>query len=1268
MQKINIKELLKMQRDNTNIRPLHFILGNKALNKLEEIKNIPMDTVTFHPQFNGSDELDFSVYKDKDNHTKELWDKIVDFKSLYVKEYNEWFEISVTVDESENNIKKTIKAISLCEAELGQVILYNIEINTKDDIAREDYTEPTVIWDENKPQRSLLHRVFEKAPNYTIKHVDSTLKDIQRTFSIDGTSIYDFLSNTLAQEIGCIFIFDSNERGVYVYDIETCCLDCGYRSEDSFDVCPECNSKNIKAAYGKDTSIFIDKKNLGSDITLTSNTDSVKNCFRVIGGDDLINATIKNVNPNGSNYIYYFNEDALSDMPQELQNKINSYNNLMNEYMTTKSFTIESSLVEQYNQIISYIKTYYSDATYTEIQNSYTGWNNIVSVYYDTIDLYSYLNNSMMPTWKQQEKTAESQLALLTTQNLSPISVTDVSNISIFTANNAVLAMAKALVDTSMYKVEIIDKSSSLTSQRWTGRFKLTSYSDNEDTAQNTSDIIVEINDDFISYTNQRVDKAMAKINDQGLLDLYKIDSLDKFKDELHKHSAARLTSYESAYQSAIDILIQQGVASDSSDLHDSIYIPYYNKLIAIQTELSYRNTQVDTITGIQKFLSDMIDKVHSETDFQKYIGTDLWNIFVSYKREDSYSNDNYVSDGLSNSELIDKANELITVSKKELIKSGEKQFTISGTLQNLLLILDNKGNRVFEPILDDFTLGNFIRCKIDKKLYIMRLADITINYSDLTKLSVTFSDVYRKGTPTVNKVTEILSKAQSMSTSYSSTVKQAEQGEKANLTFDKIQKEGLDSALYNIRNSNSTAVFDDHGLLIRSYDDILDDYTDEQLRASHNEIIFTTSNWKSAVTAVGKQKYTLNGITYEEYGVNAQFCISSKIISGDLYSANYTADSSGNCTAGTHINLNNGNFVFAGGKLKYIDNELSISGKITAKSGEIGKWKIMSDENGGAIYRDFEQYRAWIQPPANKNTWVYSCQEAINGTYYGNWYVTASGYMYGNNVNIRGIINATTITANEGILGGWNLGAKSIYSSYNNGETIYNISLNKVEKTTTHVLQITKEKNNVYEYPMYIDAIGAIVTNTEMISGWDNTSISTTATIQGGEIKMRDNTNTVHTDYEPAGIFGVDERDGITKFCCVTAPKKDGDQGLYLYGAAGLEAKFVRDGIELWYQPNDQKYTKIGKGYLYIDNGGSGHFGDCALSVIGGISTTGISVMHSNNDGTYKQYGCVLNRSITKNNQNIFCDWDGTYMRIYIDDTIIASYYYNPDGSSRWM
>lgn len=141
--------------------------------------------------------------------------------------------------------------------------------------------------------------------------------------------------------------------------------------------------------------------------------------------------------------------------------------------------------------------------------------------------------------------------------------------------------------------------------------------------------ISIAINDDYIAYVNQQVDKAMGKVNDQGLQEIYKIESLDTFKIELHKYSAQRLTSYQSAYQTAINVLTEQGVASESSNLHDSIYLPYYERFIALESELSYRNSQIDTLTGLEKYIEDLISKTHNDLDFESYIGEKYWKLFT---------------------------------------------------------------------------------------------------------------------------------------------------------------------------------------------------------------------------------------------------------------------------------------------------------------------------------------------------------------------------------------------------------------------------------------------------------------------------------------------------------------------------------------------------------------------------------------------------------------------------------------------------------------
>ena len=68
----------------------------------------------------------------------------------------------------------------------------------------------------------------------------------------------------------------------------------------------------------------------------------------------------------------------------------------------------------------------------------------------------------------------------------------------------------------------------------------------------------------------------------------------------------------------------------------------------------------------------------------EKFLGEKLWKELNSFRREDVYSNQYYISDGLSNIELFDSVNEFMEEANKELIKSATLQHTISSDLKNL--------------------------------------------------------------------------------------------------------------------------------------------------------------------------------------------------------------------------------------------------------------------------------------------------------------------------------------------------------------------------------------------------------------------------------------------------------------------------------------------------------------------------------------------------------------------------------------------------------
>ena len=157
---------IKFDRLHNVIQPT-FVLATRNGKKLGIIKGRDIE---ISDSLNSSFELSFKVDKEMDGVKCHLWNQIEDFKLLWCPHWNVWFEIYVETSE-ENNAVKNINAVSLGEAELGQVMLYGIEINTENDISRDDYDAnyPTILYRDEHTEASLLHRLFEKAPHYKIK-------------------------------------------------------------------------------------------------------------------------------------------------------------------------------------------------------------------------------------------------------------------------------------------------------------------------------------------------------------------------------------------------------------------------------------------------------------------------------------------------------------------------------------------------------------------------------------------------------------------------------------------------------------------------------------------------------------------------------------------------------------------------------------------------------------------------------------------------------------------------------------------------------------------------------------------------------------------------------------------------------------------------------------------------------------------------------------------------------------------------------------------
>jgi len=1065
-------ELLFNPSGTGNIEPIvktpTLVIAKKSGEKLGAI---PSTHVRFECNLNSANTIDFKVYKTRNGVNFERWDEVKDFRLLWVKEWDMWFEMHIDITQS-NELEKNVNCISIGESELSAIRLYNIEINTENDIDRADYVQ-TVLYNELNHDGSLLHRILEKAPHYTIKHVDESIAGIQRMFTFDDVSVQDAFSS-ISEEINCIFLLsqssDSNglpERGIYVYDLMSHCNACDYR-DDYFTVCPNCGSANVEDGFGKDTGIFISNENIAKEITLTTDTDNVFNCFKLEAGDDNITSAIANLNPNGSDYIWNFPEHTTSDMSSELSQKISEYNDDYSYYQTEYEFSQSSELLSDYNTLVSKYAPYNDNL---EEIDDLIGFNSSTKAIYGAIDFELFLQSGLMPSIEMSDADASEQALLLTAASLSPVAVTNLNHASHSTVNMNILSVAKTIIRPT-YKVEIAESEYDSSTHIWSGSFTVTNYSYDEDTST-TEKIAITITDDYKAYIKQKINNVLNRVDstDYSVTELFNKSLVvdggtfsGDFADEIKKYCLDILNNFHNSCQSCLDVLVEEGI-SDSSiwtgqqeDLYEDFYQKYFQRLQALENEISVRDSEIGLIKQMYASIIDERGEIQNTLNLKNYIGDTLWKEFCSFRRESTYSNSNYISDGLNNTEVLQLAEDFLKVARSELIKSSTMQHSISSSLSNLLLY----DGEEFKKLVDSFDVGNWLRIKIDGEIYQLRLISYAIDFDNLEEIDVEFSDVLNCN-DSILDIQSILEQASSMASTYQTVERQADKNSQTTKVVDTWFEDGLDATLTALINNadSQTMIFNEHGFLLRSYDEISGNYSPEQLKIINSTLAVTDDNWVTTKTAIGKFLYydPATGELKKAYGVNAETVIGKMILGQSLgiYNASNTLkfDANGlsvtngvntfivNPQATSVVSLLNGNTSV----LSVDENgNLAITGNITAISGNIGGFNISSTANTGTSDDGGHIYTSSLYAHSSDNTYEYESglkgdggagasgyvafyvERILSGARWDTaenmFYVANNGELYARNANISGTINAS-----DGVIGGFN-----ITSSLNNG------------------------------------------------------------------------------------------------------------------------------------------------------------------------------------------------------------------------------------------
>lgn len=884
---------IKFDPNHQAISPT-FVLVTKSGRKLG---SIPAHNIKFDARMKDFCEVFFDVTKPTNSLKIGIWNKIKNLKLAYCPEWDALFELSVDISE-EDSCLKSVTGKSLGEAELSHILIYNTEINTEADIEREDYS-PTVFYNLDDTKASLLHRILEKAPHYKIVHVDATIAKIQRQFSFNEVSIIDAF-NEISEEIKCYFKIETTlndigkiERTISVYDLQSFCPICEERGEFE-GVCPECGNSDFLHGYGEDTTIFVSSKKLADAINYTSENDTVKNCYKLSSGDDLMTATIVNCNPNGSGYIWNFSEEDKEDMSDQLSAKLSQYDDLYIYYSKNHIVDISGDLLNSYNALIKKYSAY--SESLSALPDNIVGFPALIENYYNALDFQLYLENGLMPNVSMQETNAKIEASKLTAANIEYIAVANKEILSSATTSSAALSIARTIVD-ARYQVKTENGTIDPDAGFWFGKFIVTNYSD-EDDAYTTDIVSLPITDDYEKFVKQKIEKSLSNNSESAtdIVGLFKLD-LNQFNIELQKYCLNRLVSFNDACQACLNIMIEQGVADsqvwidNESDLYEKLYHPYFDKLTAIQKEIQVRENEIAIIRGkfdsdnnlisegVQTLIDTELKRIQVALNFESFIGDDLWIELVAYRREDTYRNDNYISDGLNNADLIKNAIEFLATATKEIKKVSTLQPTITASLKNLLVLKE------FAPLVKHFELGNWIRLQIDNLIYRLRLTSYSIDFSDLGNIEVEFSDIATLSN--VETTQKLLSKSASMAASYSSVSHKADLGKKSNDTLKDVATNGITTTKTKISNSaaNDNMSWDMNGLMLKKFDDISNEYDSCQMKIFNSTISLTDDNWKNVKSAVGGYYYVdpkTKELKYA-YGINAEVLIGKLILGESL-------------------------------------------------------------------------------------------------------------------------------------------------------------------------------------------------------------------------------------------------------------------------------------------------------------------------------------------------------------------------------------------------
>ena len=299
----------------------------------------------------------------------------------------------------------------------------------------------------------------------------------------------------------------------------------------------------------------------------------------------------------------------------------------------------------------------------------------------------------------------------------------------------------------------------------------------------------------------------------------------------------------------------------------DSLYIQASGHIFAVYLDGTTPCVTYANSVGVYQMIRDYIRDKTEMSEFFK--DGDLWIRLSPFIKEDEFNDSNFLLTGYeSEEERISICEELMASAAKELKTLCRPSLEFSMTMANILALPE------FEPLVEQFQLGNFIRVEIrDGYVKRTRLLEVNLNFDDLSDFNCTFGNLISVKSE-IDKHAELLAQAVSAG---KQVAKSGTNWQKSVEKTNKIESDiasGLQDAALKIRNANGQNVeISDNGLIGRKLiDGTTDQYEDEQVALINNKLVFTADNWNTSKSAFGKFEFQ----GQERWGV-----LSDAVVSG---------------------------------------------------------------------------------------------------------------------------------------------------------------------------------------------------------------------------------------------------------------------------------------------------------------------------------------------------------------------------------------------------